>query len=294
MSPVVKKKGEKFTIPSKYLLFVLTVLCCVAMLLTFGTDLFNIPLNSAAGYVIVPFQQGISKTGEWLSRRSDELKQIRDLLEENARLKDQVAELTSENTVLQQNYYELNRLEDLLELKEEYHQYTSVGARIISRDSGNWYSNFVVDKGYEDGIAVDMNVMADGGLVGRVTSVGPNWAKVTSIISDHSNVSATVMPEGDNLIVSGDLQLMKNGVIRFSQLLDGDDGVEPGNKVVTSSISDKFLADILIGYIDTINLDANNLTKSGYITPVVDFEHMEEVLILTQLKTQIEEEDAQE
>ncbi len=294
MSPVVKKKGEKFTIPSKYLLFVLTVLCCVAMLLTFGTDLFNIPLNSAAGYVIVPFQQGISKTGEWLSRRSDELKQIRDLLEENARLKDQVAELTSENTVLQQNYYELNRLEDLLELKEEYNQYTSVGARIISRDSGNWYSNFVVDKGYEDGIAVDMNVMADGGLVGRVTSVGPNWAKVTSIISDHSNVSATVMPEGDNLIVSGDLQLMKNGVIRFSQLLDGDDGVEPGNKVVTSSISDKFLADILIGYIDTINLDANNLTKSGYITPVVDFEHMEEVLILTQLKTQIEEEDAQE
>lgn len=292
MSPVIRKKGESFTLPSKYLLFILTVICCVAMLLTFGTDFFNIPLNTAAGYIIVPFQQGISSAGEWLSNRSDELSQIRQLLDENARLKEQVDALTSENTVLQQERYELIRLRELMEMKDKYSQFETVGARIISRDSSNWYSNFTVDKGQEDGIALDMNVMAGGGLVGRVTSVGPNWAKVTSIISDNSNVSGSVMPSGVNLIVSGDLQLMKDGVIRFSQLLDGDDQVEAGCKVVTSSISDKYLADILIGYIDTISLDANNLTKSGRITPVVDFEHLEEVLIITQLKQQVNEKDA--
>lgn len=294
MSPVIKKKGESFTLPSKYLLFVLTVFCSVAMLLTFGTDFFDIPLNTAAGYVVVPFQEGISNAGEWLSNRSEELGQIRQLLDENARLKEQVDELTSENTILQQERYELIRLRELMEMKEKYSQFETVGARIISRDSSNWYSNFTVDKGYEDGISVDMNVMAGGGLVGRITSVGPNWAKVTSIISDNSNVSGSVMPSGVNLIVSGDLQLMKDGVIRFSQLLDGDDQVETGSKVVTSSISDKYLADILIGYIDTIFLDANNLTKSGYIMPVVDFEHLEEVLIITQTKQQVNDEDALE
>lgn len=63
MSPVIKKKGEKFTIPSKYLLFALTCLCTVLMALTFSTDIFNRPLNAAVGYVVVPFQQGISKVG---------------------------------------------------------------------------------------------------------------------------------------------------------------------------------------------------------------------------------------
>lgn len=294
MSPIIKRRGERFTLPSKYLLFVLTVLCSLAMLVTFGTDLFNRPVNTVAGYVIVPFQKGISKAGEWISNRSQELVQVRELLEENARLKEQVAQLTSENTILQQDRYELTSLRELMGLKEEYSQYDTVGARIISKDSGNWYSNFTVDKGYLDGITVDMNVMAGGGLVGRITSVGPNWSKVTSIISDNSNVSGSVMPTGDNLIVSGDLQLMKNGLIRFSQLLDSDNKVESGSKVVTSGISDKYLADILIGYVDTVVLDANNLTKSGYIIPVVDFEHLEEVLIVTQLKQQVNESEALE
>ena len=70
MSPIIKKKGEKFTLPSKYLLFILTILCTVMMLVTFGTDVFNKPLNTAVAYVIIPFQQGIGKAGEWLSNRS--------------------------------------------------------------------------------------------------------------------------------------------------------------------------------------------------------------------------------
>ena len=84
MSPIVKRKGERFSLPGKYLLFILTVICCILMLLTFGTDLFHKPFNSVAGYVIVPFQQGISRAGEWLSRRSEELGEIRSLLDENA------------------------------------------------------------------------------------------------------------------------------------------------------------------------------------------------------------------
>lgn len=262
------------------------------MLVTFGTDLFNRPLNTIAGYVIVPFQDGISRAGEWLSGRSEELVQIRQLLEENASLKEQVAALTEQNTILQQEKYELNNLRSLLELDEQYSEYDKVGARIISRDSGNWYSNFIIDKGYEDGLSVDMNVIAGGGLVGKISSVGPNWARVTSIISDNSNVSSAILATGDKLIVSGDLKLMAEGVISFSQLLDSEGKVAEGDKVVTSNISDKYLPNILIGYIHTLNQDANNLTKSGYITPAVDFEHLDEVLVITQLKQQIDEDEA--
>ena len=230
MSPVVKRKGERFTLPSKYLLFILTILCTIMMLVTFGTNVFNRPFNRVVGYVIVPFEQGIAKAGEWLANRSDELVQIRTLLAENSALKEQVASLTEENT---------------------------------------------------------LNVVAGGGLVGRITSVGPNWSRVTSIISDNSNVSGMTLATGDNLIVSGDLQMMAQGVIPFSKLVDSQDAVAEGDKVVTSDISDKYLPNILIGYISTINKDTNNLTKSGYLTPVVDFEHLSEVLVITDKKQQV-------
>ncbi len=289
MSPVIKKKGEKFTIPSKYLLFALTCLCTVLMALTFSTDIFNRPLNAAVGYVVVPFQQGISKVGGWLSRRKDELVQIRQLLEENVRLQQQVDDLLVENTLLQQEKAELSRLRELYQLDNQYDEYHKVGARIIARDSGNWYAAFVIDKGEADGLQIDMNVIASGGLVGRVSEVCPNWARVTSVIADNSNVSAKTLSTSDTMIVSGDLQAMHDGVIRFSQLIDSQDSVVVGDKVVTSHISDKFLPNILIGTIHTINRDSNNLTKSGYLTPAVDFEHLEEVLVITDMKREWED-----
>ena len=291
MSPVIKRKGEKFTLPSKYLLFILTIVCTLLMLITFGTDVFNKPFNTVVGYVIVPFEQGIGRVGGWLANRTEELAQIQTLLEENERLKEQVAQLTEENTLLQQDKYELNKLRELVELDEQYGEYNKVGARIISRDSGNWYSSFIIDKGMDDGLDVDMNVIAGGGLVGRITSVGPNWARVTSIISDNSNVSAMTITNEDNMIVSGDLELMAEGVITFSKLIDSTDTAAEGDEVVTSNISDKYLPNILIGYLHTINKDNNNLTKSGYLTPAVDFEHLGEVLVITDLKQQIEEEE---
>ena len=132
-----------------------------------------------------------------------------------------------------------------------------------------------------------LNVLADGGLVGIVESVGPNWSKVKSVIADNSNVSGTVLATGDLLMVSGDLQAMERGVIRFGQLVDSESNVAVGDKVVTSDISSLFLPDILIGYIDQIDMDANNLTKSGFITPAVDFEHLSEVLVILELKQTI-------
>lgn len=259
------------------------------VLLTFNTKIFSGPLSAAAGYIVVPFEEGISVVGSWLAGRSEELVQIRELIARNEELKKQVDELTIENTRLQQDRYELTNLRELYQLDAQYDEYEKTGARIIARDSGNWFHAFVINKGAMDGIAVDMNVMAESGLVGRIVDVGPNWAKVKSIIADDSNVSAMVLSSADRMIVSGNLKLYASGVIEFSQLVDSADVVVEGDKVVTSDISDKYLPGILIGYINTISPDANNLTKSGHITPAVDFEHLEEVLVIMQLKQTIPE-----
>ena len=289
MSPIVKKKGEKFTLPGKYLLFILTLLCTGLIALTFSTNILSAPISAVGGFLIAPLQDGISKAGSWLTTRSDELVQIRSLISENEQLKSQIDELTMENIKLQQDRYELTNLRELYELDSQYDEYDKIGARIIAKDSGNWFHSFVINKGSNDGLMIDMNVMAGSGLVGRIVDVGPNWSKVMSIIDDNSNTSGMVLSTSDNLIVCGDLELYADGVISFEKLIDSADRVVEGDKIVTSNVSDKYLPGILIGYISSINVDSNNLTKSGLITPAVDFEHLEEVLVITELKQTVGE-----
>ena len=252
--------------------------------MSFNTTVFKGPFRFISNYLIVPFQDGISAVGSQIKDKSDEFKQVQDLLAENERLTELVNELTIQNTELQQDRYELNTLRQLYELDQQYDEFEKTGARIIARDSGNWYHSFVVNKGSNDGIETDMNVIAGTGLVGRVTEVGPDWAKVLSIIADNSNVSATLLSTEEHLIVSGDLESYSQGSIRFSQLIDRDSAVIEGDKIVTSNISDKYLPGILIGYIKSIDVDSNNLTKSGEVTPAVDFGRLDEVLIILDKK----------
>ena len=290
MDPVKRKKRIEFHfhIPDRYLLLLVSVLCIAMIVVTYATDLFTGPLNTLSNYLIVPFQQGVSAAGTWLIDRTQMFEELRVVLEENEQLREQNAELVAENTRIQQDKYELDELRALYELDSEYAEFEKTGARIIARDAGNWYHSFVIDKGTDDGLLVDMNVIASSGLVGRITSIGPDWARVDSIINDDSNVTASVLSTSDQLIVSGDLTLYERGNIRFSRLSDPENLVSVGDKVVTSNISDKYLPGILVGYISEIHEDANHLTKSGTLTPAVSFEDLNTVLVILELKQRVE------
>ncbi len=284
------KRKPKYVLPTKYILIFLTGICVVAMLLSFTLNISGGPLNAAAGYVFIPMQKGINTVGTWISEKADNLKKLSDVMAENEDLQRQVDELTSELNTVNLEQYELENLRELYDLDQKYPSYEKVAANVIGKGSGNWFSNFTIDKGSADGIEVDMNVIAGSGLVGIVTDVGPNYATVTSIINDTNKVSGMITTTSDNLVVSGSLQDMnENMVIEFSDLNDSDDEVQVGDPVVTSYISDKYQQGILIGYISSIEVDSNNLTKSGKLTPAVDFEHIEEVLVILNKKQQVKE-----
>lgn len=288
MSPVLKRPKEKFTLPSKYLLFILTFFCFIIMFLSFKIPASNVPVNTVAGMIFVPFQSGIAEIGGWLSDKSDQLLELGEVLKENKQLREEIDRLTIENTKLQQERYELNQLRELLNLDQEYSEYEKQGARIIMRDPGNWFSSFIINKGSNHGIQINCNVIAGGGLVGRVTDVGPEYAKVTSIIEDNNNTSGMLLSTGDHLIVTGDLSTMPEGMISFSKLVDSEGKAAPGDKIVTSNISEHYLPGLLIGYISKLETDANNLTKSGTLTTAVDFEHLNDVLVIMELKQTID------
>ena len=279
-----KSNRTKISVPSKYILLFLSILCVCLMVLSYATDWLSGPLETVAGYTIIPFQQGISYAGNWMTSKSEDARKMEELIAENEELKAQVDDLSAEVSNLTQDKYELAELRQLFALDEKYNEYKTIGARVIGKDAGNWYSTFLIDKGTNDGIDVDMNVLAGSGLVGIVTAVGPNWATIRSIIDDSSNISAMVLNTSDTMIVSGDLELFNNGQIKFSELTDEDDSVAQGDQIVTSHISNKYLPGLTIGYITEITPDSNNLTKSGYISTIVDFEHLTDVLVILQKK----------
>jgi rod shape-determining protein MreC len=235
-------------------------------------------------------QKGINSVGSYISKQLEALTNIRDLLDENEKLKRQLEAKTLENSILTQDKYETDRLRELFEVNQKYPDYPKVAARVMSKDTSNFYSVFTIDKGADDGIAVDNNVLAGNGLVGIVTEVGKNYAKVRSIIDDASYVSGMFLKTSDTCDVKGNLELLDEGVIRIEAIpLNAE--IEDGYEVVTSHISNKYLQGILIGYASDIKLDSSNLAKVGYLRPAVDFQHLEDVLIITTLKEKLEDLD---
>lgn len=285
MKKIRGRNSKKRQIQTKYMLIILTVVCVLGI---FGGLVFNInggPLKTIAGYIFVPMQQGINQTGSWIFDTANDFKKLSEVLEENEKLKEQNAELTNQLIIAKIEQYELENLRELFELSEKYPTYEKVAANVIAKDGGSWFSTFTINRGQKDGIEIGMNVIADGGLVGIVTDVGPNYAKVRSIIDDTNNVSAMVPSTGDNFNVSGNLKTMNEAmVITFSELRDDENLVKVGDPVITSYVSDQYHQGILIGYISSIENGPNNLTKIGTITPVADFEHLEDVLVIKKLK----------
>ena len=283
----VKRKNK--TIPAKYILLVLTMICFLLMLGSFTFGWTAGPVGTAASYVFIPMQRGLTTVGNWISDKTYELATLKDVMKENEVLKTQVDELTDELNTLKLEQYDTEDLRELLALDTGYSEYHKLSASVIGKDAGNWFDTFLIDKGSKDGVAVGMNVITGRGLAGIITEVGPNYAKVRAIIDDTSSVSGMVLSTSDNCIIKGNLQMMDDRqMITFSNLKDTEGKVAVGDQVVTSYISSEYVQGLLIGYISEIHANSNNLTKSGLITPVVDFEHVKHVLVITDLKTTTE------
>lgn len=269
-------------------LIVLSVSCVGMIGLTTIKNEQLRPIRTAVGYFLLPVQTGVNRVGSAVYSNFKNQEKMRTALSDNESLREQVATLTMENTRLQSDSYELGRLRKLYELNQTYGQYRMTGARVIAKDTGNWFHVFRIDKGARDGIKPDMNVVGDGGLIGIVTDVGDNYATVRSIIDDVSRVSAMAIQSNDTCIVSGNLQLYANGKLKISDITDTAD-IKDGDAIVTSTVSSKFLPGILIGYAGDLKTDPDRLTRSGTLVPVADFETIQEVLVILDLKSEMRE-----
>lgn len=285
-----EREKPKYDIEPRFVLLIMAMICVFLIFFSYRFSNIFTPIRTRLNSLIIPMQKGITTIGNGINNAVDNFEEVEELQKQIAKLQEENDRINREKEDMEQSLYDLERYKQLLSLSESYKNYTTVGANIIAKDSSGYYSRFTLDKGSRDGIKVDMNVLAGSGLVGIITEVGPNYSVVRSIIDDNNYVSAIVTKTEDNCIVCGNLELLSIGYIEIRDLSINTE-VKNNYKVYTSPLSEKYLPDILIGYISNIQNENDGLTKTGYLTPVVDFEHLNTVLIITELKENLIEEE---
>lgn len=253
------------------------VFCIVAAILTI--DRANPTfVENTFGFVIVPLQSFNASAADWIEDKANYFKDINRLKQENSELKEQ---LLLQNAQLSQMEYlknENGKLNALLQMDNKYTDFSTVSAKIIAKDPGNWYNNFIIDKGSDDGLEKNMAVLSGEGLVGRIKECGKNYSKVIAIIDDSNAITGQSIRTEDIGYITGDLSNIGSCKMEY---INFDAEIIEGDEIVTSNLSTIFPPGLKIGYVKNIHTDTNGLTKYAQIEPVADFQHMENVLVIS-------------
>ena len=238
-------------------------------------------VENAVGTVTTPVQSFASQASAAITGFFQRIFKTTDADQENAQLKVKLAQYEQIEQRLAEEQQENERLRALLNYAEEQEFSSYVTARVIGMDQGVWFSVFTINAGRKQGIEEDQPVISSSGLVGRVTEVGATWSKVTSIIDTTSAVSVMVERTRDNGMVRGLLSGDGSELLELYYLPAGSDLV-PGDIIVTNGVGGIFPKGVVLGtVIEVSRQGTDSQAGNAILQPTVDFQHIEEVMVLT-------------
>ncbi len=200
---------------------------------------------------------------------------LRGVEEENRRLRREIQYLMGQNDQLQALAADTRRLAALLEFKERTPVQT-LAARVVGRDSTNWYRAMVLDKGELDGVRAEMGVVTPAGVVGRVVKATRSMSVVLLVSDPNNAVTGLIQRTREEGIVEGTAE--GRARLKYIPLLST---VRAGDTVITSGLTGGFPKGIMIGVVNRIEKEEGALFQSAEIVPDVDLSRVEEALIIT-------------
>ncbi len=199
---------------------------------------------------------------------------LQGVYEQNRRLQAKVQELQGELNQLREQALASQRLAALLDFQEKSAM-TTLAALVIGRSASNWYRGVVLNKGEDDGIAVEMGVITPAGVVGQIVKVASSTSIALLITDPNVAVTGLVQRTRDEGIVQGTAQ----GFVRM-KYIPPLAAVKEGDAVVTSGLTGGFPRGLLIGQVLRVGEREGDLFQTAQVAPVVDFGKLEEVLII--------------
>ena len=261
------------------ILSIITVIILILMAVsTIQGDKANFA-GDAVGTIVSPVQKMFRGIGEATDNFFSRFRSNSSYRTENEALKEQIKKLEEETRELYQVRNENERLTGLLSLKENSPQYDMVGARVVAKDPGAWYSMFKIDKGTKDGIHKNDVVLTEKGLVGYVYEVGTTWSTVLSIIDTKSALGVIVERTGDTAVVEGGISLMNEGKCHLFYL-SREAEVAEGDFLETAGLGGIYPEGLYVGKIKSLSVDAQGLYYEAVVEPAVDFSRISEVMVI--------------
>ena len=258
---------------------------CIALVLTIVPSVFSIMgyrslAKNIVGTVTMPVRwvattigNAVQGWGKYFGNMKALNKENEALIEENKALKEQL-----QNAELLER--ENERLRDYLDMKNKYPSFAMEEGMIISHSSGNYITNFTLNRGTLHGIETNMPVVTKDGIVGYVVEVGLNWCMVSTLIETATSVGAYIPRSEVVGIVSGDYSMRQQGTCKIGYI-DASADVQVGDTVYSSGTGSVYPADLKIGTITAIEANEYDRTLVATITPAVDFSSLKWVMVIT-------------
>ena len=259
--------------------FVVVSLFCIIFFAARGR--FQAPVSSqAVSLVLSPFQQATAWVANEIHYATSAVWEVATLYEQNKMLRNEVEQLRGINLQANEALAENERLRKMIGYQQAARQFDFVAARVIGRESDTWSRMIVIDRGTMNGIANDMPVVTPQGLVGRVVEAGLNSSKVQLILDPRSSVGTIVQRAESRVtgIVQGD---MDNPTMPQMVNIPKNADVVEGDVIVTSGFGGVYPKGIIVGLVSSLKNDDGGLLKIGVLEAAVDFQKLEDVMVIT-------------
>lgn len=263
---------------NRWVIFVIILI--ITLLCAYLSRMGNNPVSNVINSVLSPVQSQIIKVTNPVSRLVDFLSEMKNYKEENERLKTENNKLMSELKSVEEYKAENERLQRILEISEEMTQMKTVAAKVIEYSPDNWFSYITINRGKSSGIEVSDAVITADGLLGQVSEVGSNWAKISTLINTENSVGVRIVRNGEIGIVEGDTKLSKTNKCRLGYLT-ANASVLSGDILETSGLGGIYPPKIMVGKISQISKDNMGRLDYAVVEPVVELDSLYEVLVIT-------------
>jgi len=257
-------------------------ICIAAIILTVNPSAGSNVFQRGLAHVITPMQRGASATIAWVRGHFSAVANNQQLLNDIQRYREEINILRIDNDRLQLAGEENAQLSALVNMSQRYAELPMIGARVIGHNPNDWQRRFFLDRGVDDGIANNMAVIGDGGLLGVIRQVDPGRSQFVSIIDSEFSVAVMSTRTGDIGMASGDIRLMQQGLIRMDRI-EATAQIMPGDEIRTSTHSSIFPPGILVGVVEGIYPNPDGHTRHAIIRPAANSDNIEMVLIVTEI-----------
>ena len=263
---------------------IIAVICSIllfVLLLSTSGSTQSSGAGSAMSRLLVPVQRFLYSSTESIGDFFAGLSEDRSIKDENAALKEQVAEMESQLRNYENLRQENERLKELLGVVDSYGEYETLTARVIGKSPGAWFDEFTIHAGEQHGVQENMIVYTADGLLGKVVYTSATYSRVISLIHDQSGVSAMVERTRDNGVVKAAQEGENPDDLQLFYISSNSD-VKPGDRIITSGIGGVYPKGIPIAQVTEVSTDSSS-EKVVIARSNVDFEHVEEVVVVLQV-----------